>query len=109
MAVTLFLLSSERSEVGGLHPVRLSHYPQVQISSFQFDIPIPWLFPVVLVADLVLLKIGVGVRNLAQIHPSSTTETVAHGDFILNVAKRKALKWLSGEGMGNACEKSREQ
>lgn len=50
-----------------------------------------------------------GVRSPAQIHPSSTTETVSHGDFILNVAKRKALKWLRGEGVGNACEESTEQ
>lgn len=50
-----------------------------------------------------------GVRSPAQMHPSSTTEMVAHGDFILNGAKIKALKWFSGEGMGNACEESTEQ
>lgn len=106
--VTFFLLSSECTEVGGLSPVRLFHYLQLQTSTFQFDIPVQWLFPVIPVANLELLKIGAGVRSPAQIHPSSTTETVAHGDFILNAAKRKALKWLCGEGMGNACEENTE-
>lgn len=43
-------------------------------------------------------------------HPSSAKEVVAVGgiwwDFLLNAARRKALKWISGEGMGNECKES---
>lgn len=46
-------------------------------------------------------------------HPSCAKEVVAVGgirwDFLLNAARRKALKWISGKGMGNACKESTEE